>query len=61
MSNKVKMGIFLSVVAVVTVLALLQGLMAEGSDRAIPLVLAALGAAALGMWTVGVRSDSRKK
>ncbi|MFI2636552.1 hypothetical protein ACH5A2_40260 [Streptomyces collinus] len=49
MSNKVKMSIFLSVVAVVTVLALLQGLTAEGSNKALPLLVAALGVASLGM------------
>ncbi|MGW8723678.1 hypothetical protein ACWGNR_30785 [Streptomyces althioticus] len=61
MSNKAKVIVFLSVVAVVTVLALLQGLTAEGSDKAIPLILAALGLAALGMWTIGVRSKARKR
>lgn len=61
MSNKAKMSVFLSVVAVVTVLALLQGLTAEGSNKALPLILAALGAASLGMWAIGVRSKARKK
>ncbi|MER7898894.1 hypothetical protein ABTX62_22975 [Streptomyces sp. NPDC096046] len=61
MSNKVKMSIFLSVVAVVTLLALLQGLMAEGSNKALPLIVAALGVASLGMWTIGVRSKAKKK
>ena len=33
MSNKAKMRIFMSIVAVVTVLALLQGFMADGSKK----------------------------
>jgi hypothetical protein len=61
MSKKVKMSIFLSVVAVVTVLALLQGLTAEGSNKALPLIVAALGVASLVMWTIGVRGKARKK
>ncbi|MDT0570309.1 hypothetical protein RM704_23015 [Streptomyces sp. DSM 3412] len=61
MSNKVKMSIFLSVVAVVTVLALLQGLTAEGSNKAPPLIVAALGGASLVMWTIGVCNKARKK
>ncbi|MEE1758897.1 hypothetical protein [Streptomyces sp. SP18BB07] len=55
------MSIFLSVVAVVTVLAVLQGLTAEGSNKALPLIVAALGAASLVMWTIGVRNKPREK
>ncbi|MFG2807382.1 hypothetical protein ACLQ2D_24685 [Streptomyces sp. DT199] len=61
MSDKVKMSIFLSGVAIVTVLALPQGLTAEGSSKALPLIVAALGLASLGLWTIGVRSRARMK
>lgn len=54
------MSIFLSVVAVVTVLALLQGLAAEGTQRVLLLTLTALGVASLLMWTIGVRSKARR-
>ncbi|MEW2615401.1 hypothetical protein AB0937_35545 [Streptomyces sp. NPDC047880] len=48
-------------VAVITVLALLQGLTAEESNKAMPLIVTALGVASLGMWTIGVRSKAGKK
>ncbi|MFD8230448.1 hypothetical protein ACFV20_00905 [Streptomyces sp. NPDC059696] len=54
------MSIFLSVVAVVTALALLQGLTTEGTKKALPLILAALGVASLVMWMIGVRSKTRR-
>jgi predicted neutral ceramidase superfamily lipid hydrolase len=60
MSDRIRMSIFLAVVAVVTVLALLQGLAAEGTQRVLLLTLAALGVASLLMWTIGVRSKARR-
>jgi hypothetical protein len=60
MSDRIRMSIFLSVVAVVTVLALLQGLAAEGTQRVLLLTLATLGVASLLMWTNGVRSKARR-
>ncbi|MFF6951565.1 hypothetical protein ACFZAD_23275 [Streptomyces iakyrus] len=60
MSDRIRMSIFLSVIAVVTVLALLQGLAAEGTQRVLLLTLAALGVASLLMWTIGVRSKDRR-
>ncbi|GAA2239965.1 MULTISPECIES: hypothetical protein [Streptomyces] len=60
MSDRIRMSIFLSVVAVVTVLALLQGLAAEGTQRVLLLTLTALGVASLLMWTIGVRSKARR-
>ncbi|MFJ4560166.1 hypothetical protein ACIP4Q_29405 [Streptomyces massasporeus] len=60
MSNRIRMSIFLSVVAVVTALALLQGLTTEGTRRVLFLTLAALGVASLLMWTIGVRSKARR-
>ncbi|MEU0422667.1 hypothetical protein ABZ235_03480 [Streptomyces canus] len=56
MSNKAKMRIFMSIVAVVTVLALLQGFMADGSRKVIPFILGAMGAASLMMWTYAIHS-----
>ncbi|MER8222452.1 hypothetical protein ABTZ58_18050 [Streptomyces sp. NPDC094143] len=60
MSDRIRMSIFLSVVAVVTVLALLQGLATEGTQRVLLLTLAALGVASLLMWTIGVRRKARR-
>ncbi|GAA2528930.1 hypothetical protein GCM10010423_24650 [Streptomyces levis] len=60
MSDRIRMSIFLAVVAVVTVLALLQGLAAEGTQRVLLLTLAALGVASLLLWTIGVRSKARR-
>jgi predicted neutral ceramidase superfamily lipid hydrolase len=60
MSDRIRMSLFLAVVAVVTVLALLQGLAAEGTQRVLLLTLAALGVASLLMWTIGVRSKARR-
>ena len=60
-SDKVKMIAFFSIVATVTILALLQGAMAEGSKKVVPLIVAALGAASLMMWTIGVRGRARKR
>ncbi|OXS33593.1 hypothetical protein [Streptomyces sp. XY006] len=60
MSDRIRMSIFLAVVAVVTVLALLQGLAAEGTQRVLLLTLAALGVASLLLWTTGVRSKARR-
>ena len=57
MSNKAKMRIFMSIVAVVTVLALLQGFMADGSKKVIPPILGAMGAASLLMWAYALHSD----
>ncbi|MFF9027808.1 hypothetical protein [Streptomyces iakyrus] len=59
MSDRIRMSIFLSVVAVVTALALLQGLTTEETKKALPLILAALGVASLVMWMIGVRSKAR--
>ncbi|MEV4785645.1 hypothetical protein [Streptomyces tuirus] len=60
MSDRIRMSIFLSVVVVVTALALLQGLTTEGTKKALPLILAALGVASLVMWMIGVRSKARR-
>ncbi|MFE8988318.1 hypothetical protein ACIBQ5_10690 [Streptomyces massasporeus] len=60
MSDRIRMSIFLSVVAVVTALALLQGLTTEETKKALPLILAALGVASLVMWMIGVRSKARR-
>ncbi|MFG3490067.1 MULTISPECIES: hypothetical protein [unclassified Streptomyces] len=59
MSAKTKMQLFMGVVALVTVLALIQGLMAEGSGRTVPLVVAALGALSLVMWGMALRGSRR--
>ncbi|MFD8223681.1 hypothetical protein ACFV16_05850 [Streptomyces massasporeus] len=60
MSDRIRMSLFLSVVAVVTVLALLQGLATEGTRRVLLLPVAALGVASLVMWMIGVRSKARR-
>ncbi|WP_028812800.1 hypothetical protein [Streptomyces flavidovirens] len=60
MSNKSKMNLFMSVVAVVTVLALAQGIMAEGSGKTLPLILGGLGAVSLAMWAMALHSTKSR-
>lgn len=60
MSDRIRMSIFLSAVAVVTALTLLQGPATEGTRRVLLLTLAALGVASLLMWPTGVRSKARR-
>ncbi|MFD5764208.1 hypothetical protein ACFWIN_00065 [Streptomyces sp. NPDC127049] len=58
-SPKTKIQLFLWVTVVATVLALVQGLTAEGPGRIVPLVLAGLGALSLGMWGLALCTGRR--
>ncbi|MEU5756835.1 hypothetical protein [Streptomyces sp. NPDC047829] len=61
MSDATKIRAFMIAVTVVTFLVLLQGFMADGSKRVIPLIFGALGAASLAMWAYALRSSGSKR
>ncbi|MFD7924272.1 hypothetical protein ACFV3R_34345 [Streptomyces sp. NPDC059740] len=58
MSGKIKIRVFVAIIAIVTVLAFVQGFMSAGVDRVILLVLAFMGLGSMVM--LGIASSVAK-